>query len=809
MSLFPRPLLHALRRLGRSPGFTIPAVVILALGIGANTAIFSVVSAVLLNPLPFGNPDSLVTVFHVPPQQSFPGVPIFAVSAGNYLDWKKQADSFESMAVIGGHNFRLGGGNRPQAVTATRTEPDFFRVLQVSPEFGRAFTADECQPGKERVTVLSHGFAQAQFGSAGAAVGRTLELDGRAYLVIGVMPASFHLPAWFPSSTSMWVPVAWTAEDRAVRGNHNYLTVARRKAAVPLNQAQKQMEVISDQLARAYPEENTGWGAVAIPLRDHLVGDVRPALLTLLGAVGFVLLIACANIANLLLTRTIGRRKELAIRAALGASTSQTILPVIGESVLLSLIGGALGLLLAKSGQALVLGALAEKMPRATEVHLDARVLLFTLAASVLTGVLSGWIAASRLLQLDLNESLKQGGGKSSNDSGGNRTRSVLVAAEVALSLVLLVGAGLMIRSLWALHDVDPGFQPEGVITMTIPVPQSAPGAARNRFYDEFLPEVRRIPGVLSAGATDTLPLDGGGSQQPVVIEGRPAEVFALQPNIDVRVVTPGYFQTMRIPLVSGRDFEERDTTGDRPVIIISQAMARQFWPGESAVGKRLRISFSPEKLREVVGVAGDIKERGLDVPRPIPILYEPLPQNTDNHVSLVVRSRDSAARPVEAVTAILQRIDPQLPLRDIRPMEELVAASLLQRRFTMLLFTALAALACLLAAVGIYSVIAYSVRKRVQEIGIRMALGARAADVMRMVVAQGMKPALLGLAAGGSGAYLLSDLLARLTFGVSPTDPATFLAVAALLAAVALSACVIPAWRASRVDPLTALRDE
>lgn len=808
MSGFPTQVLRTLRVLSKSPGFAVPSVLILALGIGANTAIFSVVSAVLLNPLPFGNPDALVTVFHVPPQQSFPGVPTFAVSAGNYLDWKQQADSFESIAVVGGRLFRLGGGSRPQGVPATRTEPDFFRVLQVSPEFGRAFTPEECQPGKEQVAVLSHGFAQAQFGSAAGAVGRTLELDGRTFQVIGVMPASFQLPSWFPASTQLWVPVAWTEEQRSVRGNHNYLTVARLKAGVPLRQAQKQMEVISDQLARAYPEENTGWGAVVIPLRDHLVGDVRPALLTLLGAVAFVLLIACANTANLLLTRTIGRRKELAIRSALGAGAAQTVLPVIGESLLLSLAGGALGLLLAKSGQTLVLGALAEQMPRATEVHLDARVLAFTLAASILTGLITGWVAAWRLLKLDLNESLKQGG-RTDQDPGGNRTRSILVAAEVALSLMLLVGAGLMVRSLWALHQVDPGFEPGNVITMTMPVPQSSPGAARNRFYDEFLPAVRGIPGVLSAGATDTLPLEGGGSQQPVVIEGRPAEVFALQPNIDVRVVTPGYFQTMRIPLVAGRDFTERDTTGERPVIVISQAMARQFWPGENAVGKRLRISFSPEKLREVVGVVGDIKERDLDVPRPVPILYEPLLQDSKDHVSLVVRSRRAPADPVDAITAILRNINPELPLRDIRPLDELVRSSLSQRRFTMLLFTALAALACLLAGVGIYSVIAYSVRKRVQEIGIRMALGARGPDVIRLVVAQGMRPALIGLAAGGFGAYLLSDLLARLTFGVSPTDPLTFLAVGVLLAVVALAACIIPAWRASRVDPLTALRAE
>ncbi|HYP14861.1 MAG TPA: ABC transporter permease, partial [Bryobacteraceae bacterium] len=560
MTDFTSQLAYAIRLLRKSPGFTLSALAILTLGIGANTAIFGVVNAVLLKPLPFPEAESIVTVFHVPPARSFPGMTTFPVSPGNYLDWQKQSDSFEAMAVVGGQSFRLGGGNRPQALLAAATEPSFFSVLRVQPSTGRAFTQDECQPGRDAVVVLSHEFAQSQFGSPVGAIGRKLELDGRSYQVLGVMPPDFQMRSWFPASTQAWVPLVWTPEERAVRGDHNYLAVARLRGGVTLKQAQSQMNVISDRLARAYPQENTGWGAVVTSLQDHLVGSVRPALLTLLGAVGLVLLIACANTANLVLARTMARRKELAIRAALGASAGQVLRPVLVETTLLSVAGGALGLLLAQSGQSLVMGALAEHMPRATEVTLDVRVLGFTLLASVLTGLAAGLIACWRLSRADLNDSLKQGLGKTDADSGGNRTRSLLVVSEVALSLVLLVGAGLMIRSLWALYRVNPGFLSSGVMTMTVPIPPSTQDAQRNRFYDEFLPQVRALPGVAAVGAVDTLPLQGAGSQQPIVVEGRPAEIFALQPNVAVRTVTPGYRETMRIPLVQGRDLQESDT---------------------------------------------------------------------------------------------------------------------------------------------------------------------------------------------------------------------------------------------------------
>jgi predicted permease len=815
-------VVHAFRTLRKSPGFALSALAILALGIGANTAIFGVVNAVLLKPLPFPDPGSMVTVFHTPPQKAFPGFKRFAVSVGNGLDWRKQSDVFEAMAIYTGRGLRLGGGNRPQAVLTTLTEADFFNVIQVKPALGRAFTAEECEPGKDTVVVLSNGFAESQFGSAKDAIGKTLELGGRTYSVIGVMPRSFVLKSWFPASTQAWAPVAWADKDKTVRGNHNYLVAARLKPGVTLERAQSQMNVISERLARDYPEENTGWGALVTPLTDYLVGEVRPALLTLLGAVGFVLLIACANTANLVLARTIARRKELAIRAALGASASQVYRPVLLETTLLSLGGGLLGLFIAYYGQKLVINALAEQLPRATEVSIDGWVLGFTIVVSILTGLASGLIACWRLLRTDLNESLKQGLGKTDTVSGGGKTRSALVVAEVALSLVLLVGAGLMIRSLWALRGVDPGFQSAGVTTMTVPIPR-AKGAVepsptaqpneqrdkpRTRFYDEFLPKVKALPGVIAVAAVDSLPLQGG-SQQPIVIEGRPAEVFALQPNVAVRRATPDYFNTLRIPIIAGRDFNLDDASGKQGVILISQTLARQYWPNENPIGKRLRISFEPDISQEVIGIVGDVKDRGLDSPDAVPMIYKPMLQTDDYPMSFVVRSSLDDAAIVPAITNVLHSLNPELPIRDVETLDHLVATTLAQHRFTMFLFVALAGLAFLLAAIGIYSVLAYSIRRRSQEISIRMALGAETRDVLRLVVIEGMKPTLLGVAIGAFGALALSGILSKLIFGVSATDPYTFAAVSALLAAVALIACVIPAYRATRVDPVTALRNE
>jgi predicted permease len=799
---------HAFRVLRKNPGFTLSALAVLTLGIGANTAIFGVVNAVLLKPLPFPDSDSIVTVFHVPPAAAFPGIKRFAVSPANYFDWRAQNDVFESMSVIGGRALRIGGGSRPQSILATSSDPDFFTVLRAKPAFGRVFTASECQPGRDAVIVLSHGFSESQFGSPESALGKRLVLNDRNYEVIGVMPPRFYVKSWGPASSEAWIPIALTDEQRGVRGDHNLRVIARLRAGVSVATAQSAMTVISDRLAQAYPEEDKGWGAVVNSLRDDLVGDSRLPLLILLGAVAFVLLIACANTANLVLARTIARRKELAIRAAMGASRAQVLRPVLAETTMLAVGGGALGLVVASLGESLVTRALGDLLPRATEVQLDGFVLAFTAVASVFTGLATGLIAGVRLLRGDLNDSLKQGLGKSDSYAGGRGTRNALVISEVTLSVILLIGAGLMTRSLLALQGADPGFRPQNVLTMTVPIPKSSEKAQRSRFYDEFLPRVAALPGVRSVAAIDNLPMQGG-SEQPIAVEGRPVEVFALQRNVSVRRATPGYFQTMGIPILSGRDFNLADTAGEKSVAVISRSMANLFWPGENALGKRFRISFTPKIVREVVGVVDDIRNRGLQILEPVTMLYVPILQSDTNGVSLVVRGDSNPTRLTPGITKALGEIAPEFPIRNILTMNEIVATTISQQRYSMWLFAALAGLAFLLASVGIYSVLAYSIRNRVAEISIRMALGARPAGILRLVIIEGMKPTLIGMLLGAMGAYALGGLLSKLIYGVRPTDPLTFLAVVLLLMGVALVACVIPAYRATRIEPVQALRGE
>lgn len=800
-------LVRATRVFRQNPAFAISALCILTLGIGANTAIFSVVNTVLLHPLPFAESDSIVSLYHVPPAVAFPGLKSFSVSLANYLDWRKQNDVFASLSAFSGRALQMRDGNRSQALIATISDAGFFDVLRAKPAVGRVFTEAECRPGHDGVIVLSDAFAHSHFGSPGNALGKQMDLRDRKYEIIGVMPPEFHVKSWFPASTEGWIPAAWTDKERASRGNHNWLVIARLRPGVTTAQAQSAMNVISDRLARDYPEEDKGWGAVVKSLRDDLVGDVRPALLTLLGAVGFVLLIACANTANLVLARTIGRRKELAIRVALGASRRQVLSPVLLETTTLALLGGLLGLLVAQAGQSLVVRALADQLPRATEVKTDGIVLAFTLVASVMTGLAAGLIAGFRLTRGDLQDSLKQGLGKSDQYSGGRGTRAVLVVSEVALSLILLVGAGLMVRSLWALRATAPGFEAAHVLTLSFPVPQPAGKPNLAILYNQFLPRVAALPGVRSVAAVDSLPLEGG-SEQPIVVEGRPAEVFALQRNVSVREVTPNYFRTMGIPIRAGRDLRQSDYHNQISFAVISQSMANLFWPGENPIGKRFRISFTPETVREVVGVAGDIKERGLDVLEPVTMLYL-LVRPEQDRLSLVVRGSGDLNRLTPAVTRMLTQIDPELSVRKVRSLEEVVATTLSQYRFSMWLFTALAALAFLLASVGIYSVLAYSVRNRVREIGVRMALGAGPKDVLRLVISEGMKPTLLGVALGACGAWALSGILSKLIYGVKATDPGTFLLVGALLVTVALVACMVPGYRATRIQPQDALHHD
>jgi putative ABC transport system permease protein len=809
------------RGLRKNPGFTAVAVLVLALGIGANTAIFSVVNAVLLKPLPFDHPEQLVQLYHVPPQASFPGIPLFAVSPANFYDWRAQAHSFEAMSAYGFGRYTLTGSGQPITVPLVSSTYGLFSILRAEPLLGRGFLENEDQPGHDHEVLVSYSFWRDHLGANPAVVGTNLQLNGEAYAVIGVMRPEFEFP--FVSDPNfrpqLWKLQGWTPKERAIRDNHNYNVIARLKPGVTLEQSRAEMSTISDRLAQQYPKDDKGWGATAIPLRQDMVGDVRSPLLILLGAVAFVLLIACANIANLVLARTLSRRKEVAIRAALGASRRRLLQQVLAETVLLALSGGALGLVFAHYGIVFIVKFMGMQLPRANTIGLDGWVLAFTLGISLLTGLAAGLLPALRLTSGDFNEALKQGMGRTSADSGGSRTRGALVVAEVALSLMLLVGAGLLIRSLWMLRSVYPGFDANHVITMDLSVSSkkfSSPQPMVS-FFQGVLDRVKALPGVQSAGFVDALPLSGGGSHQPVQIEGQPVLPMADQPEVDVRLMSPDYLRAMRIPLVSGRYFDDSDEAGRPATVLISQSMAKQFWPHDDPIGKQLTLYFFPDSVRTIVGVVGDVKDDGLNQTRSASMLYMPLAQLTNPRgdvwhsfgMTMAVRTQTAPSSVASAIGNLVHQVDPDVPLLNVKTMEDTVDDSLLQQRFTMFLLVGFAALALLLAAVGIYSVLSYMVRRRVREIGIRLALGAQLSDVLRMIVAEGMKPTLLGVAIGLAGALALGRVMASVVYGVSARDMMTFASVAVLMTGIGLLASALPAYRATRVDPMKTLRDE
>ena len=680
---------------------------------------------------------------------------------------------------------------------------------------GRTFTDGENQPGVNRVIVLSYKFWRDHFGSDPSIVGRDITLDSRAYLVTGVMPEWFAFPSW----AKLWVPLGWTDQDRAIRGNHNYMAVARLKNGVSIQQANAELSAISARLEQQYPADDEGWGAIAVPLRENMVSDVRTALLVLLGAVGFVLLIACANVANLVLAKILARRKEIAVRCALGASRTAILRNILSETLLISISGGLIGLLLAQLSLQLTLKFVADQLPRSVEVRLDAEVLLFTLLVSLLAGVLAGLVPSVRFTRGDVIVALKQGESRGSSNSGGV-ARNALVTCEVALSLVLLIGAGLMVRTLLELQSVRPGFDSSNVLTMSISVPRekfSSP-AGEVGFFQQVLEHVRAVPGVDSAGTIDSLPLSGdGGSHQPFSIEGRPVLPMAEQPEVDVRLISPGYMRTMHIPVIHGRDITDADVAGRPGVALISEALAKRYWPNEDPIGRHLTLTFSPDVPREVVGIVGDTKLDSLDETRPVDTIYTAFAQLTVSPgetwrsfgETLTVRTQTDPHGEIAAVTATVHQVGPDVPVTEVLSMDDVIARSITSQRFTLDLLAAFAGLALLLAAVGIYGVLSYTVRRRVREIGIRMALGASPSDVLKMVVSSGMKPILIGIVIGLVAAVGLSGLVRSLVFGIRPTDPLTFGVVALLLVLVGVLANAVPAYRATRIEPVRTLREE
>jgi predicted permease len=805
-------LRYGLRALRRNPGFTLGAILVLALGIGANTAIFSIVSATMLRPLPYDDASRLMQVWHVPPATSFPGLTLFSVSPANYLDWKAQSTSFESTSVYGGRRLAFGGNDHPEVVIAAAVPSEFFAVLRTQPLLGRTFSADEDRPGAH-VILLGYKFWRDRFGSDPGVVGRDISVNSQRYTVVGVMPEKFLMPSF----AKVWVPLGWSDAERAVRGNHNFLVIARLKPGVQIQQAKAELGAISARLEQQYPEDDKGWGATVIPLREQLVGDLRTALLVLLGAVAFVLLIACANVANLVLAKTLARRKEMAIRNALGASRGTLLRHILAETMLLSVLGGALGLLLARFGVAVSTKLLADRLPGFAEVTLDSQVLGFTLLLSIAAGVLAGLVPSLRFSRVDVNEILKQGT-RGTSDSGG-KTRNLLVVCEVALSLVLLIGAGLMMRTLWQLRNVRPGFDSSNVLTLNVAVPRDRfpSPSSQISFFQETLQRVRALPGVEEVGAIDSLPLNGGGSHQPFSIEGRPVPPMADQPEVDVRGISPGYLRAMRVPIIRGREFLESDAAGRPGVALISEALARRFWPNEDPLGKHLTLTFFPEAPREVVGIVGDVKVDSLNETRPVDTIYVSTNQFTPPRgekfqsfgLTLAARTKSNPHNAISSVTEAIHQVAPDIPVTDVLSMDDVIAKSMSPQRFNMMLLAGFAGLALLLAAVGIYGVLSYTVRRRAREIGIRMALGASRYDVVRLVVGDGMKPILTGVVIGLVAALALSRLVASLVFGVPPTDPLTFTAVALLLVTVGIVANTLPAYRATRVEPLRTLREE
>jgi putative ABC transport system permease protein len=800
-------LRYGLRMLLKSPGFTIVAVIALALGIGANSAIFSVVNTVLLRPLPYKAPERLVMVWE---DDTKDGHPRDTPAAANYIDWRDQNQVFEGMSAIADVSFNLTGSGEPERISGRRVSANLFSLLGVEPQLGRAFTPEEDQPSAARVAIMSHGLWQRRFGSDAKIIGQSLTLNGQSVTVVGVMPPHFQFPS---REDELWIPIAFTSQEAANRGRHYLQVVARMKPGVTLQQAQAEMNTIAARLQQQYPNSNTGLGATVVSLHEQLVGDIKPALLVLLGAVGFVLLIACANVANLLLARAAGRQKEIALRVALGASRSRLIRQFLTESLLLAALGGVVGLLLSLWGVSLLKAFIPQNISQFKDIAIDAKVLGFTLLISLLTGLIFGLAPAAQTSSFNLNETLKEGGRDSVAGSRGNRIRGMLVIAEVAVSLILLIGAGLLINSFLRLRSVDPGFSADKLLTMRIVLPtlKYPDQARRTAFYTELVQRIESLPGVQSAAVTNWIPLVSQGDSQGISIEGRPEPAPGQGPVVVTRVVSPNYFRTMDIQLLQGRQFNEQDRADAPGVVVISETMARSLWAGEDPIGKRLKVGAlsSPTQWLTIVGVVKDVRQFQLNA-EPKPQMYMPYEQPTffvPSH--LVIRTNVEPLSLASAVRGAVWGIDKDQPVSNISTMEDVLSESVARQRFSMLLLAIFAAVALVLAAVGLYGVMSYSVAQRTHEIGIRMALGAQRSDVLKMVVGQGLKLVLIGVVLGLVASFVLTRVMTSLLYGVSATDPTTFLSISLVLISVAMLASYLPARRATKVDPMIALRYE
>jgi putative ABC transport system permease protein len=813
---------YGFRALSKSRSFTVVAVLALALGIGATTAIFSVVNTVLLRPLPFAAPERLAAIWQTHPFAKKLGYDHLPTTPADFAEWRRSADAFEDMSALAGGNWNMTGGDAPERVSGARVSTNLLRMLRTRPALGRDFAADEETFGKNRVVILSHGFWQSRFGGDPRILGTQITLDGNSFQIIGVMPKDFSFPRGMgidpalglDDDIALWTPLALPPGEAESRANHFIATVGRLKEGATMQQAQAQLAAVERRLEQSNPAQGKDWNVTIGSLHEQVVGKSRRAILLLLGAVAFVLLIACANVANLLLARANARHKEIAIRTALGAARARIVRQLLTESVLLALVGGTLGVLLAMWGVDVLVALGAGNVPRAAEIGIDARVLIFTLTVSLATGLLFGLAPALQSSRPNLNESLKEGNrGGGASSPRRQRVRSALVVSEVALALVLLVGAGLLLKSFARLQNVNPGFDYKNVLTATMFLPDARykDDTSRANFYKQVLERVKNLPGVESVGGVSQLPLGGSEEVDGLNIEGRPrAESVDTIMTAAFRVVSPDYFKTLRISLLRGRYFTEQDTADAPGVMIVDDTFARRYFPNEDPIGKRVdeQGSLAPKGYMTIIGVVASVRHTSLDAESK-PTTYLSSAQSPWHTMVLTVRGKTDPTTLAAALRREVAAVDPDQPLSDVQTFEQVFDRAIAPQRFNSTLLAIFAALAMILATVGIYGVIAYTVSQRAHEMGVRIALGARTSDILRLVVGQAMKMTLIGVALGLVAALALTRMMSGLLFEVSASDPSVFALVALLLAAVALAASLIPARRATKVDPVVALRYE
>ena len=805
-------LRYGARMLWKSPAVTLVAIIALMLGIGANTAIFSVVHGVLLRSFPYQDGERLAIVWEH--RKSGKGNPQNVINLGNFFDWKDQNTVFSDMAAFFDLNVNLTGDGQPEEIPGQVATPNLFSLLGVNPIKGRTFAADDGKPGQNQVVVIGYDLWQRRFGGDPSIVGRKITLNNEPNEIIGVLPPDV---GWFVQKGSLirtapqiWSP--WQVSENLRRRQGRFArSVARLKPGVTWEQAQNEMSMIGARLEQQYPEFNTQWGVTVVPLRTQVTGEIRKPLFILLGAVGFVLLIACANVANLLLARAASRKKEIALRAGLGASRWRIARQLLTESVLLSVIGGGLGLLLAWWGTRALLALSPPELMDLRDTSVNLPVLGFTIGLTLLTGIVFGLVPALEATRVDLNESLKEGGRGAGQGAGSHRLRSAFVVTQVALALVLLVGAGLLIRSLNRLNSVEPGFNPDRVLTMRVNLPDQKYDTEPKiiNFFKQAVDQLKTLPGVESAGAINYVPFGGPHSGTSIHIEGEPERPPGQRLSTGVVVTDANYFTTMGIPLKRGRLFTAQEATEMRHVVVVNETLAREHFPGQDPIGKRVTINMKEENVpTEIIGIVGDNKHKGLDVEIE-PMAFWPHPELVDSSMTLIMRTQGDPKSVATAARNVIHQIDPEQPVGEVNTLQGLMATSVARSRFNTILLTVFSVVALVMAAVGIYGVMSYSVQQRTHELGIRLALGAQHADVLKLIMKQGIVLGSIGVVAGLLGSLGLTRVMTSLLFGVTPTDVRTFAAVAAGLFLIVLIACYIPARRATKVNPLVALRYE